>query len=107
LSEEERIVVTAKTSEAKRNRLIVFDVEGVLLPKRRFLLFDAAKKLSFRGFLKILVIGFLYETGLLSLESALRRIFAVYRGFLMDDFVRPFQRAPSDAGCKTCFQIVE
>jgi phosphoserine phosphatase len=106
LSEEERILVTAKTSEAKRNRLIVFDVEGVLLPKRRFLLFDAARKLSFRGFLKILVLGFLYETGLLSLESALRRIFAVYRGFLMDDFVRLFKEVPLMPGAKHVFRLL-
>lgn len=100
------MVVTAKTSEAKRNRLIVFDVEGVLLPKRRFLLFDAAKKLGFWGFLKILVIGFLYETGLLSLESALRKIFAVYRGFLMDDFFRLFKEVPLMPGAKRVFKML-
>lgn len=99
-------MVTAKTSEAERNRLIVFDVEGVLLPKRRFLLFDAAKELSFWKFLKILVMGVLYETGLLSLESALRKIFAVYQGFLMDDFFRLFKEVPLMPGAKYVFKML-
>ena len=101
------MVVTAKTSDAERKRLIVFDVEGVLLPKRRFLLFDAAKKLSFWKFLKILVMGVLYETGLLSLESALRRIFAVYQGFLMDDFFRLFKEIPLMPGVKHVFKMLD
>ncbi len=100
-------MVTAKTSEAERNRLIVFDVEGVLLPKRRFLLFDAAKKLSFWKFLKILVMGVLYETGLLSLESALRKIFAVYQGFLMDEFFRLFKEVPLMPGAKHVFKMLD
>lgn len=100
-------MVTAKTSDAERKRLIVFDVEGVLLPKRRFLLFDAAKKLSFWKFLKILVMGVLYETGLLSLESALRRIFAVYQGFLMDDFFRLFKEIPLMPGVKHVFKMLD
>ena len=99
-------MATAKTSDAERNRLIVFDVEGVLLPKRRFLLFDAAKKLSFWRFLKILVMGVLYETGLLSLESALRKIFAVYQGFLMDDFFRLFKEVPLMPGAKYVFKML-
>jgi len=100
-------VVTTKASEAKRNRLIVFDVEGVLFPKGRFLFLDAAKKLSFWGFLKILVIGFLYETGLLSLESALRKIFVVYQGFLMDDLFRLFKEVPLMPGAKHVFKMLD
>jgi len=99
-------VVTTKASEAKRNRLVVFDVEGVLFPKGRFLFLDAAKKLSFWGFLKILVIGFLYETGLLSLESALRKIFVVYQGFLMDDLFRLFKEVPLMPGAKHVFKML-
>lgn len=100
-------MVAAETGETRRTRLIVFDVEGVLLPKRRFLFFDAAKKLSFRRFLKILVIGLLYEVGLLSLESALRRIFAVYQGFLMDDFFRLFKGLPLMPGVKRVFKTLD
>ncbi len=99
-------MVNVRTSETKRNRLIVFDVEGVLLPKRRYLFFDAAKKLSFWGFMRILVVGVLYEIGLLSLESALRRIFAVYRGFVMDDFFRLFKEVPLMPGTMEVFKTL-
>jgi len=100
-------VVAAETGGTRCTRLIVFDVEGVLLPKRRFLFFDAAKKLSFWRFLKILVIGLLYEIGLLSLESALRRIFVVYQGFLMDDFLRLFKGLPLMPGVKRVFKTLD
>jgi len=55
--------------------LVVFDVEGVLLPKRRYIPFEATKKLGPLKFLKIIIIGLLYEMGLLQLETALKRIF--------------------------------
>ena len=106
LSEGETLLVATETGEAKRSRLVVFDVEGVLLPKRRYLLFDVAKKLSFLALLKILVIGFLYETGLLSVESALRRIFAVYQGFKMDDLRRLFREVPLMPGAKHVFEML-
>ncbi|MCD6446109.1 hypothetical protein J7L49_04930, partial [Candidatus Bathyarchaeota archaeon] len=61
--------------------LVVFDVEGVLLPKRRFIPFEIMGKLGFLKFLKIVFFGVLYEVGLLSLEASLRRIYKCFRGY--------------------------
>ena len=87
-------MVVAEENRDKPDRLIVFDVEGVLLPKRRYLLFDAARKLGLLGFIKIITIGFLYEVGLLSLESSLRKIFRYFRGFMIDDLFKLYEAVP-------------
>lgn len=87
-------MVVAKTRENQRNRLIVFDVEGVLLPKRHYLLFGASRKLGLLGVIKMITIGFLYEVGLLSLESALRKIFKSFQGFMIDDLFELYKAVP-------------
>jgi HAD superfamily phosphoserine phosphatase-like hydrolase len=92
-----------KGPEGKLNDLIVFDVEGVLIPKRRFLLFEAAKKLSLLKFAHIAVLGFLYEIGLLSLESALGRIFGLLRGVTIEDLFQLYKRLPLIPGVKEVF----
>ena len=97
-------MVVAKTRKNEGNRLIVFDVEGVLLPKRRYLLFEAAKKLGPWGFIKIITIGFLYEVGLLSLESTLRKIFRFFRGFMIDDLFELYRRIPLIPGAEQLFK---
>lgn len=97
-------MVDAKTRENEGDRLIVFDVEGVLLPKRRYLLFEAARKLGPWGFIKIIAVGFLYEVGLLSLESSLRRIFRLFRGFLVDDLFELHREIPLIPGVEELFK---
>ena len=99
--------------QSKRPRLVVFDVEGVLLPKRRYLPFEAARKLGFVRFVKILLIGFLYEIGLTSLKSALKRIFKMLKGLTLANLFQLYRRIPliygveevfkrlKQAGCKT------
>ena len=61
-------------AQTEKPRLIVFDVEGVLIPKNRFI-FEVGKSLGFVALIKMLFLGFLYEAGILKLESALKRIF--------------------------------
>ena len=97
-------MVVAKTKGNEGNQLIVFDVEGVLLPKRRYLFFEAAKKLSPWGFIKTITIGFLYEVGLLSLESALRKIFRLFRGFMIDDLFESYKAIPQIPGVEQLFK---
>jgi len=86
------------------NRLVVFDVEGVLLPKRRYLLFEASRRLGFWRFVKILVTGLLYETGLLSLESTLKRIFKLFQGLTVDDLFQLFRKVPLIPGTAEVFE---
>ncbi len=61
-------------AQTQKPRLVVFDVEGVLVPKNRFL-FEVGKTLGWFGLIKLLFFGFLYEAGILKLESAFRHIF--------------------------------
>lgn len=78
----------------KKPRLAVFDVEGVLIPKNRYLLFEISKKLSFSQFLRIVFYGSLYELGLISLNFALEKMFKVFKGFKVEDLLRIFRQIP-------------
>ncbi|MHA1712256.1 MAG: HAD-IB family phosphatase, partial [Candidatus Freyarchaeota archaeon] len=75
-------------------RLVVFDVEGVLLPKRRYLLFEVARKLNIWTLAKIFTIGLLYEIGLLSVETALKKTFMTLRGLTVDELFQLYLRVP-------------
>lgn len=84
-------------------RLVVFDVEGVLLPKRRYLLFETSEKLGFLNFVKMLSNGLLYEIGLRSLEKALRNIFSLLRGFSVNELLQLYKNIPMISGAKKTF----
>jgi phosphoserine phosphatase len=86
------------------NRLIAFDVEGVLVPKRRYLLFETARRVGLRGFVKIIVVGVFYEVGLISLESALRKMFKVLRGLTLGDLLQLYKGIPLMPGVEEVFE---
>jgi len=86
------------------NRLIVFDVEGVLIPKRRYLLFETMRSVDLWGFIKIIVMGILYEVGLLSLESTLRRIFMMLQDLTVDEVFQLYKKIPLIPGAKEVFE---
>jgi len=90
--------------EKNDSYLVVFDVEGVLLPKRRFLLFEIAARLGPSTFLRFLLIGILYEVGILSIESALRRLFRLLRGISIDDLYAQYRRLPLMYGTRELFE---
>lgn len=77
-----------------KQKLVVFDVEGVLIPRNRFL-FDLGKKAGLIVLLKVFFYGFLYEAGILNLESTLRRIFKNLKGTKIDTILEIFSRIPS------------
>jgi len=81
------------TQTASR-KLVIFDVEGVLLPKNRYLAFELGRNLSFLQFIRLLLIGILYEVGLLSLESALKKMFKLFRGFSVEKLLDVFKKLP-------------
>ncbi|RJS80520.1 hypothetical protein CW708_00345 [Candidatus Bathyarchaeota archaeon] len=82
------------TDKPKVKGLVVFDVEGVLLPKRRFIPFEIMGKLGFSKFLKIVFFGVLYEVGLSSLEASLRRIYKCFRGYKIEELRHYFMKIP-------------
>ena len=69
-------------------KLAVFDVEGVLLPKNRYLTFEIGRNLSITKFIKYLCVAFLYEARLISLESALKTVFKLFRGISTNELLR-------------------
>jgi dolichol kinase/phosphoserine phosphatase len=77
-----------------KRKLIVFDVEGVLIPKRRYLFFGVGRTLGFRQFATMIFYGFLYEIGLISLKSALKHVFKVFKGIKTEELVRIFKQVP-------------
>ncbi len=67
------------TTYPKKPKLVVFDVEGVLIPKNR-LFFEVAKELGIIPVLKVLFYGFLYEVGIMPLKRALTNVFKAIEG---------------------------
>jgi dolichol kinase/phosphoserine phosphatase len=79
----------------RRNpRLAVFDVEGVLVSRNRFI-FDVGKSLGVSQLLKMFFIGFLYKLGVVELKPALKRIFKIMRGVKIETLIRVFDEIPS------------
>ena len=79
---------------SNKKRLIVFDVEGVLIPKNRFF-FEVGKKLGVTKLITFLFYGFLYEAGILKLESAFERIFKNLKGIEIDLLMEAFGKIPA------------
>lgn len=89
---------------SEKNRLLVFDVEGVLIPKRRYLLFEAVNQMGLMVFLRSVIIGILYEVGLLPLESALKSLFRPLKGLIVEDLFHLYRRVPLMPGVKEVFK---
>jgi phosphoserine phosphatase len=81
-------------ASAEKHRLIVFDVEGVLIPKNRFI-FDLGRSLGLFILVKLLFLGFLYETGILKLDAALRHIFKSLEGIKLETLLSTFGEIPA------------
>ena len=93
-----------QNTQQTSTRLIVFDVEGVLIPKRRYLLFEASRRVSIPNFIKMLWAGLLYEAGLTSLETALRTIYKQLSGLTLDDLLQLFKKIPLIPGAQEVTQ---
>lgn len=102
--QQKEALMTKKKPMKHKNCLVAFDVEGVLIPKNRYLIFEISQKLGFFGFLKILILGFLYETGLLSLEPALKQIFSLLKGFSAEEILELHKKIPLIPGTEKVFE---
>ena len=81
-------------AQTEKPRLIVFDVEGVLIPENRFI-FEVGKSLGFSCLVRLLFFGFLYEAGIVRLESALRHIFKNLKGASLETLMSIFGKIPA------------
>jgi len=98
------LIAKNKTESHIKPRLIVFDVEGVILPKRRYLLFEASRRIGFLKFLKMLWAGLLYEAGLIPLEKALSRIFKQLKGLTVEEMFQVYKKMPLILGVQNAFK---
>ena len=96
----------AKDAPRDAKQLVVFDVEGVLIPKNRYLVFEISRKLGLLGFVKILVLGFLYEVGLISIESGLGRIFSMLKGLNAEEVLELHKKIPLMIGTEEVFETL-
>lgn len=61
-------------------KLIVSDVEGVILPRKIILLFRISKIIGFYTFVKNIIRGILYELGFLSLQDLTKNFYRDLKG---------------------------
>jgi phosphoserine phosphatase/dolichol kinase len=100
---EASLVTVDNTGE---NRLAVFDVEGIIIPKRRYLYLHASKQLGALKLLRITFLGVLYELGLIPLENALKGIYRLFAGMSLDAFYHTFQAIPLIPGVAQVFHTL-
>jgi len=74
------------------------------MPKKRYLLFEVGRNLSFPAFAKIIFFGLLYEAGLTSLKSAFTHVFRAFKGIRVDELLRVFRQVPLMAGVEEIFE---
>lgn len=73
------------------SRLVIFDVEGIILPARKFLVFEIAKSIGVGAMLHVAWAGFLYNIGLISIKKALRAIYGALRGVEVNQVLRVYR----------------
>lgn len=86
--------------------LVVFDVEGVVIPKNRFLLFSIGKNISILNVIKLITFGLLYEIGIIPLKSALKHIYNVSKGLKRDQLLEIFRKIPLMPDTQKTFKIL-
>ena len=91
---------------AEKRRIVVFDVEGVLIPKNRFF-FEVGKSLGFIKMIKILFYGFLYEAGILKLQSVLQHVFNESKGVSLETLTAIFEKIPATPFLKNVFSQIK
>jgi phosphoserine phosphatase/dolichol kinase len=87
-----------------QNKLIVFDVEGVLIPKDQFIFFKVAEKKGLQVFVAAALFGLMYEIGLMSLKKSLKKIYGLLKGFRFDQFMSLFEEVPLKPGVEETFK---
>jgi phosphoserine phosphatase len=87
----------------KKPKLVVFDVEGVLIPRNRFF-FLMGKTLGFAQLMKVFFYGFLYEIGLVPLKSAMKHLFSGAQGMKLETLMQIALRIPLVPEAKTVFE---
>lgn len=77
-----------------RNRLVIFDVEGVIIPKYSFLFFLVIENANLKKFVTSLFFGILYEIGFIPLKVASSKIYRLLKGMPYDRYIQIFREVP-------------
>jgi phosphoserine phosphatase len=96
----------SKLNKRELKGLAVFDVEGVLLPKRRYIPFEVTRRLGILKILKIILFGFLYEIGLLTLEASLKRIYGYFKGYSVEELRYYYRKMPLLPGSEEVLEFL-
>lgn len=94
---------TASSSNGQK-KLVVFDVEGVIIPKGKFLLFDVAGQKNLKSFLAASSLGLLYEAGLTPLKKTLEDLYMALKGYELNRFLAIFEDVPLLPGVEETFR---
>jgi phosphoserine phosphatase len=89
-------------ASSEKPRLVVFDVEGVLIPENRFL-FEVGKTLGIATLIKMFFFGFLYKAGILKVESAFRHVFNNLKGVELETLQCIFDKIPATPFLRSIF----
>ena len=96
--------MSASPKNRKNRSLVVFDVEGIIIPKNRFLVFEMSRKAGFFSFVRIVLLGLLYEVGALSLEYTLKKIFQLFKGIPANEVLDLNKNVPFMPGTEEVFK---
>jgi HAD superfamily phosphoserine phosphatase-like hydrolase len=101
------VTLKRTTMSSDGHRLIVFDVEGVIVPKERHLALQAYRRFGVYGLVLAGVIGALYVVGVLTIKEALSKIYALFRGVSLEDLLRVFRDVPVVHGAVDVFHALK
>ena len=90
----------------KKNQLIIFDVEGVLIPKNMFF-FQVGRMLGFFTLIQILLYRCLYEIGICSLDVSLKRVFRKLKGQKIETLQNIFDKIPTTSTLQSFFTHIK
>jgi phosphoserine phosphatase/dolichol kinase len=74
--------------------LVIFDVEGVILPRKRTLLIDIVQQLKERETLKLLIFGFLYQLKIIPFNNFIKKSYKLFKGSPIDIFFDIYYSTP-------------
>jgi dolichol kinase/phosphoserine phosphatase len=93
-------------SVKEKTRLIIFDVEGVLIPRNMFL-FQVGRTLGFFALMQILLYRLLYEIGVISLNTSLKHIFKKLQGQKIETIQNIFDQIPAISSLQNFFAQIK
>lgn len=107
--------MTESKSLGKNIKLVVFDVEGVLLEAKvplifsggGYLLLDATRRKGLSSFIQFLFISLLYYLRLLPTDTAVRRAFKLLEGLERRVFQEVFDGLVSSPGISETFRVLK